>query len=194
METKKIPENHQEKSGDENEFIYTVTEFILYTCGYYELIQKKNSDSYINEDVQVALTAAASGFVSGVSSVFSGKLKMAAMAVEFFLNNRMQTEMIFRIAKDRNQVPEKEEFISCLSGGFLEEKFLPKNVSPQSHLDHSASEEIFRNSVQAIFGSFAAKTILKFSPVAKSLMSGFYSFLETYRIADATREIYDEKK
>lgn len=183
----------------EDRFYKTINDFILFTSGYYELKEKSKNFSILDEENSINFTAFQTLVVSFVANIFTdSKVKVPLLALEFLLNNRMQAELIFLIYKNRNQIPEPDVFIRCLSG--IDPRFIPEQEMDESLKNYlsllmkifgkdyflKSSTSILEDKISEIFPKEQSE-----NPLLSSLISSALSFFETKNIANLSRAIAD---
>ena len=152
-------------------FFKSLNDFILFTSGYYHMAENppRGKLPFLDDPefiVEVASLQTAS--ISFFSSFFHGKFMIPALAIEYFLNNRIQAEMIFNLLKEKEIIPDEENFLRCL----LVRDSLYKTISHL--LDNTPVGQL--SITQTFLNTF---------------LSAFTSYIETRSIAYATKKIYN---
>ena len=87
-------------------FFKSLNDFILFTSGYYEMAAEppRGIVPFLdNPNFVIEVAALQTASVSLLASLFQGRLMIPALAIEYFLNNRIQTEMIFNLLKAKEK-------------------------------------------------------------------------------------------
>lgn len=196
-ETKK--EKEEKYVQDISDFFFkSINDFILFTSGYFEMKKFPPIDmEFINEDLLVDISSIQTFFVSSVASIFGGQLRVPALALEYFLNNRIQSELIFRLAGRRDYKLDKETFLKCLSG--VDEKHLG-NLEEEDILvnflfigSRAITKDIFRTSSHTFFGLLSNENIIQNIPFFNAIVTGLFSFYETKNIAMISKDTFDAR-
>lgn len=204
-ETTNIEENSQKDSlQDMGDFFFkSLNDFILFTSGYYYLAEHPPKSKLpfklpILDDPEFIVEVAAlqTASISFFTSMFSGRFMIPALAIEYFLNNRIQAEMIFNILKEKEITPEEENFLRCLSGIDIDnQSFLEMNDKVVNKLLTTSSSFIARDSLYKNISQLIEKTPVGQLNITQSLLgtflSAFTSYIETRSIALATKKIYN---
>ncbi|HMV42052.1 MAG TPA: hypothetical protein PK079_06740 [Leptospiraceae bacterium] len=178
-------------------FFKSLNDFILFTSGYYQMVEnppKAILPVLDNPDFIVEVAALETAAVSFITSLFQGRLMIPALAIEYFLNNRIQSEMIFSLLKEKGVVPDEDTFLRCLSG-----------IDPDNHSFLQVNDKM-ANGIIAGSALFAREsiykkfiTLIETTPLGQmsitqnalnTLLSALTSYLETRSIAIATSNIY----
>lgn len=179
-------------------FFKSLNDFILFTSGYYQMAEnppKGMLPILDNPDFVVEIAALQTAGVSFITSLFQGRLMIPALAIEYFLNNRIQAEMIFSLLKEKEIVPDEDTFLRCLSGIDTDNhSFLQVNDKMANGI--IAGSAIFaKESMYRKFLNLVETTPLGQLSVTQNalntLLSALTSYLETRSIAIATSNIYD---
>ena len=176
-------------------FFKSLNDFILFTSGYYEMAAEppRGIVPFLdNPNFVVEVAALQTASVSFMASLFQGRLMIPALAIEYFLNNRIQTEMIFNLLKAKEIVPDEENFLRCLSG--IDKDNLDVNVKlVYGILTGSAllARDSFYSTVSHLLDTTPAGQLYITRNALNTVLSAITSYIETRSIATATSKIYN---
>jgi hypothetical protein len=179
-------------------FFKSLNDFILFTSGYYQMAEhppKGILPLLDNPDFVVEIAALQTASVSFLASLFQGRLMIPALAIEYFLNNRIQAEMIFNLLKAKEIVPDEENFLRCLSGidtdnhAFLDvnDKVVNKMLTGSSLL----ARDSFYKTMSHVLESTPVGQLSITRNMLDTILSSITSYIETRSIAIATKKIYN---
>ncbi|MBP7280453.1 MAG: hypothetical protein KBA66_02665 [Leptospiraceae bacterium] len=180
-------------------FFKSLNDFILFTSGYYSLAEnpprRGNLPFFDDPEFIVEVASLQTASISFLSSFFRGKLMIPALAIEYFLNNRIQSEMIFHLLKEKQIVPDEENFLRCLSGIDRENNsFLELNDKVVNGILTTSSSLVARDSFFKAMSHFLHETPVGQLSITQTLLDTFLSsvtsYIETRSIAIATKKIY----
>ncbi|MCB1190474.1 MAG: hypothetical protein H7A23_16120 [Leptospiraceae bacterium] len=179
-------------------FFKSLNDFILFTSGYFEMERFPPLDiSFIEEDILIDISSLQTFFISSFASLFDGKLQVPALAIEYFLNNRIQSELIFRLAKRRNFTLDQDTFLKCLSG--VDEKHYANMEEEDKLLNYLSigsrvfAKDIFRTSSHRLFGLLTNENITRKVPFLNAIVTGLFSYFETKNIASISKDTFEQK-
>jgi predicted thioredoxin/glutaredoxin len=115
-----------------------------------------------------------------------------ALAIEYFLNNRIQTEMIFTLLKSKEIVPDEENFLRCLSG--IDKDNMDVNDKMVNGILTSSAllaRDSFYSTLSHILDTTPAGQLSITRNALNTLLSAMTSYIETRSIATATAKIYN---
>ena len=176
-------------------FFKSLNDFILFTSGYYEMAAEppRGVVPFLdNPKFVVEVAALQTASVSLFASLFQGRLMIPALAIEYFLNNRIQTEMIFTLLKSKEIVPDEENFLRCLSG--IDKDNMDVNDKMVNGILTSSAllaRDSFYSTLSHILDTTPAGQLSITRNALNTLLSAMTSYIETRSIATATAKIYN---
>ncbi|MBK6609259.1 MAG: hypothetical protein IPG24_28200 [Leptospiraceae bacterium] len=176
-------------------FFKSLNDFILFTSGYYEMAAEppRGIVPFLdNPNFVVEVAALQTASVSFMASLFQGRLMIPALAIEYFLNNRIQTEMIFNLLKAKEIVPDEENFLRCLSG-IDKDNIDVNDKMVNGILTGSAllARDSFYSTVSHLLDTTPAGQLNITRNALNTVLSAITSYIETRSIATATTKIYN---
>ncbi|MBK7056985.1 MAG: hypothetical protein KBF99_16475 [Leptospiraceae bacterium] len=176
-------------------FFKSLNDFILFTSGYYEMAAEppRGIVPFLdNPNFVVEVAALQTASVSFMASLFQGRLMIPALAIEYFLNNRIQTEMIFNLLKAKEIVPDEENFLRCLSG-IDKDNIDVNDKMVNGILTGSAllARDSFYSTVSHLLDTTPAGQLNITRNALNTVLSAITSYIETRSIATATSKIYN---
>ncbi|MBP9887992.1 MAG: hypothetical protein KBF93_16965 [Leptospiraceae bacterium] len=179
-------------------FFKSLNDFILFTSGYYHMAENppRGKLPFLDDPefiVEVASLQTAS--ISFFSSFFHGKFMIPALAIEYFLNNRIQAEMIFNLLKEKEIIPDEENFLRCLSGidkenhSFLEVN--DKVVNGALTTSNLLVRDSLYKTISHLLDNTPVGQLSITQTFLNTFLSAFTSYIETRSIAYATKKIYN---
>ncbi|HRG45394.1 MAG TPA: hypothetical protein PLX69_05400 [Leptospiraceae bacterium] len=176
-------------------FFKSLNDFILFTSGYYEMAAEppRGIVPFLdNPNFVVEVAALQTASVSFMASLFQGRLMIPALAIEYFLNNRIQTEMIFNLLKAKEIVPDEENFLRCLSG-IDKDNIDVNDKMVNGILTGSAllARDSFYSTVSHLLDTTPAGQLSITRNALNTVLSAITSYIETRSIATATSKIYN---
>ena len=176
-------------------FFKSLNDFILFTSGYYEMAAEppRGIVPFLdNPNFVIEVAALQTASVSLLASLFQGRLMIPALAIEYFLNNRIQTEMIFNLLKAKEIVPDEENFLRCLSG-IDKDNIDVNDKMVNGILTGSAllARDSFYSTVSHLLDTTPAGQLNITRNALNTVLSAITSYIETRSIATATSKIYN---
>ena len=176
-------------------FFKSLNDFILFTSGYYEMAAEppRGIVPFLdNPNFVIEVAALQTASVSFMASLFQGRLMIPALAIEYFLNNRIQTEMIFNLLKAKEIVPDEENFLRCLSG-IDKDNMDVNDKMVNGILTGSAllARDSFYSTVSHLLDTTPAGQLSITRNALNTVLSAITSYIETRSIATATSKIYN---